>query len=192
MQWGSVAELTTAVATVGALLAAALAARAAIQTNNRQNRRLLRLEVADRERSAAAERRQAEAVACWISLDKSSGLPVVCWTNSSGSPVYNVTLFLSTPCGTTEVRYTFGSPTSPPSLPRAQRLLLDEQGGLIESWERLLDEDEFRVAVIFRDCANRWWLRDYDGVLSGHPDEVSARLVHREALRRFLPRLPMD
>lgn len=176
MEWGSVGELVSGVSALGALVAATFAARAAIKTNNQQSRQLDHLEKAELERREAARREQAEMVAAWISLDKTSDLPQVWWANSSARPVYCVTLFLSTPYGTAEARYNFGGPTESRSLPRAQKALLEHPGAArVASWTQLLNDDSFGIAVAFRDSASRWWFRDYTGMLTSHADENSAR-----------------
>jgi hypothetical protein len=187
MEWGSVAELLSAFGTLAALGAAAVAARAAIRTNNQQSVQLAHLEDADKERSQAAERAQAEKVACWISLDKDSANPRPVWINGSGQPVYNATFFLATPGKVTEVRYAVASPSaSKATLFRAQALLLGDQGSEVRSWEELLDGERLRAAVVFRDTGNRWWLRGYLGHLSQHPTENAAHAAQLESYEDFV------
>lgn len=189
MQWGSISDIVTAVAAVAALVAATFAAHAAIKTNVQQGLQLERLEAADRERLAAEERKQAELVAAWLGLDRAdSPVPVVRWSNSSAQPVYDVTYFMSTPFATTEALYRFAGPTEPTTRPRAQQALLSAQDELVESWEQLLAEDQFRVAVTFRDSGNRWWLRDYFGTVTKQVDEQAAREARQRSLSEFITR----
>jgi hypothetical protein len=70
LQWGSIAEVASSLGTIGALVAAIFAARAAVRATRQQDKQLIRLEVANRMRADEAKRKQAESVGAWIALDK--------------------------------------------------------------------------------------------------------------------------
>ncbi len=157
---GSVAELISAVATTGALVAAVVAARAAMQTTRQQGDELRRLRDAD-------ERRDAAGVAFWMAVDHDRR-PGVRSSNSSRLPIYDLAVWVAVPGELLAVHYRSLGPTIGENLlSRTQRAMEDWAAGqeTAVDWSRLFGADAIGCAACFRDTANRWWLRDFDGML---------------------------
>jgi hypothetical protein len=184
VELGSVAELLSAIGTLAALVAASVAAWAAIRTSNQQGRQLRQLEEAERRRQVELEQRDAARIAFWTGVNSDG--PAVWYVNSSDLPVYNLRIAVVVPGWSADLVYTSLGPTqSERPLKRVRAALLanrDVEGG---AWVAHLERGAFRCAAVFRDPSNRWWFRDYSGVLSRQRDERTAV----EALERQGDRL---
>jgi hypothetical protein len=49
------------------------------------------------------------------------------------------------------------------------------------SWFDLLQQGKLRCASTFRDASNRWWRRDFEGILSRNEDRKGAEECIRSA-----------
>jgi hypothetical protein len=165
MDIGSLAELVSAFGSLAALLAAAIAAKAAVETNRQQTRQLAHLEDAERRRKADIDQKDAARVAAWTGL--SDGLPTVWLINESGLPVYELTIWITVPGDLVRVRYESHGPTESRILRWATKEIIDwgdAHGGV--DWPQSFSVGEIVCAITFRDASNQWWQRDFEGVLS--------------------------
>jgi hypothetical protein len=175
VELGSLAELLSAFGTLAALVAAGIAARAAIRTNNQQADQLRQLEEAERRRQVEAEQREAAMVALWPGVNQDG--PAIWYMNRSGLPVYGLLIRARIPGRTFELTWqSLGPAFRDDPLGRMRReLLAHAPDGTRPDWAGLLESGQFWCAAIFCDTAGRWWLRDFRGRLSRHPDEDAAR-----------------
>lgn len=182
MDVGSLPEILSAIGTLGALVAASVAARSALRTNKQQTLQLQSLEDNQNRQRVREAREQASAVAAWIGIFDE--LPSFRFINSSGLPIYDFTAWVATPDELFEVDYTFVPPSTEMRwLDRVRsRIIVDSSGFPPGYWEGLLDRRELLAAITFRDCSDRWWLRDFQGVLEAHD---SGDIAKEEARRRF-------
>lgn len=171
-QWGSIAELVSAGATVAALVAASIATWQAFRTNNQQGRQLAALEQSERDRTEQAVRADANRVAFWPGFrpdDPRSAF--VYYANTSGLPVYELTLRIAVPLREDPilVRYEALGPEPHHRPLRRTRRELDayarEHGPV--AWGDLLGGRQLRCSATFRDTSGRWWVRDERGALLG-------------------------
>ncbi|GAA2884482.1 hypothetical protein GCM10010472_48290 [Pseudonocardia halophobica] len=161
MDWGSVPDWFSAIATVGALGAAVFAGRAAYG-----QLKLLENENADRQRLE----RQADAagVALWVRVGTEDKLPLVRYINQSGKPIYDLTIWIDTPAHRFRVHRAVAGPSSEPRRMRqgtAELRSIAERVDYGPDWAGLLNGAQLRCASRFRDSANQWWLRGFDGTL---------------------------
>lgn len=178
MDWGSIPDWISAVATASAFVAAAFAAVPAY-------RQLKILEAQDAARRAREAEADAASVAIWARTGTDDGLPLLRYINLSGKPIYELTIWVATP----EQRYLiYRTVTGPQSTTREMRQATAElraaarASGYEPNWSELLDRSQLRCASRFRDSANRWWLRDFDGRLRSAADNqgVPERLLPSE------------
>lgn len=185
MELGSLADLLSAVGTLAALVAASVAAWAAIRTSDQQGRQLAQLEEGERRRQAESDQRDAARIAFWTGVNHDG--PAVWYVNGSGLPVYGLRLAVVLPGRTVDLSWASLGPTSAGERPlKRVRTTLSAHTDLDrEAWVASLADGTFRCAAVFRDAANRWWLRDYFGVLSRQESEEVALAAMRRQARRF-------
>ncbi|MCE3551325.1 hypothetical protein LWC33_07650 [Pseudonocardia sp. RS11V-5] len=171
METGSLAELLSAFASIVALAAAVVAARAAVRTNQQQSVQLSHLEIGEAERRQASRAAQASQVTAWVELAVDNGTPQVNFANSSGLPVYGVTV--ATAAGTRTFRTTYSVLAPRESASRLRRMEDVLPAGI--AWSDLLDAGDLRAALVFRDAKGGWWLRAYDGGLEPFGSEAKAQ-----------------
>ena len=166
-------DTISASASVLALLIAA----AAFWTAHRQLRILARQE-ADRQ----ARERQADAakVAVWVRVTDRAGAgpaPVLRYTNRSGMPVYELTVWVRTPAHEFSIFRAVTGPSGPRDMAEgsAQIAAAAAAAGYHPDWLALLVGRELVCAARFRDAAGQWWLRDVDGVLTEATDRSLPR-----------------
>lgn len=163
MNWGSVPDWISAVSTAVALLAAAAAAIAAF-------RQLRILERQNAERQDQDRQADAAAVALWVRVGAEDLLPVIRYINVSGKPIYELTIWIQTPDRVFSVYRTVAGPaqeTRPMRQGSRELREAAERSAYHPDWLTLLNERRLQCASRFRDSANRWWLRDFDGKLCG-------------------------
>jgi hypothetical protein len=184
---GSIAELLSAFASLAALVAAGIAARAAIRTNEQQGRQLEYIEESNLQRDRESERAQAAGLAVWIQLDHDAIARI--WSvNAGGLPVYRATVYVATPSGVSETHYSVGNPQPEPGLLSRASDKLDADISVPDGfWLHWLESDLIHAAVTFRDASNHWWLRDFRGRLSRHDDEQSAKRAMNASLDEVIP-----
>jgi hypothetical protein len=159
---------------MAALVAAGIAARAAIRTNNQQAEQLRQLEAADRRREAEQEQRDAAAVAFWTGLTSEG--PGVWYANFSNLPIFDLLVRVTVPGHRFSMTYLSLGPTAEHRpLKRVRRRLQahEDESGPVD-WGGLLDVGAFRCAAMFRDSSGRWWTRDTTGLLQRRPDRETA------------------
>jgi len=172
VELGSFAELLSAFGTLAALVAAAIAARAAIRTNNQQAEQLRQLEAAERRRETEQEQREASSVAFWTGHNSEG--PGVWYANFSDLPIFDLLIRVTVPGRSFVITYLSLGPTERHRvLKRLRRILLVPDGDPVD-WEQLLEEGSFRCAAMFRDSSGRWWTRDTAWLLHRHPDRETA------------------
>lgn len=174
-QLGSMADMIAAFGAVAAVVAASIAARAAIRTNNQQNRQIALIVEREAKNDALLKRRQADQVAAWAKIDRERGRPTVQWVNRSGLPVYNLDFWVTLPpFDAVRVSYKIGPPDAEVrSLRRVDSAVHKSalEGGPNVHWAALLDSGQLRAALSFQDIHGVWWFRDFMGVLHECVDE---------------------
>ena len=190
MELGSVAELLSAFGTLAALVAASIAARAAIKTNDQQGRQLQYLERANMERQRDLEAAQAAKIAVWIQQDE-AGAPHVWWLNASGLPIYSSTFTVTSPLTITQVKYSIRGPGGKPyEVARVSRKFLSDAEVFNSSWSDWFDQDALHVAISFRDASGHWWLRDFSGFLLQYDSEESVQRAMSDSIARMQGQAP--
>jgi hypothetical protein len=182
---GSVADWVNAAGTVGAFGAALFAGIVAVRGYRTQQRaidRQLAAHAEDGRRRAQSERQwQASKVAVWVYRGRNS------WTvhaaNSSGLPVYRLTVRISGEDPPFSVAIERGTQAPTPADParkltNALRVVLEQRNALH------MDPNKLHVAIAFTDAAGARWRRDERGQLEEVPesfdfDEVDERLIDR-------------
>jgi hypothetical protein len=185
LELGSFADLLSGFGTVAALVAASVAARAAIKTNNQQGVQLRHLEEAEKERREREEQRVAGVVAAWAGMDDNGA--IVRFVNGSGLPVYDLSIWVLTPDRLFCVEYATHGPTSNSRPLRRVGIDLNTYATDADVWASWLNEGKFRAAAVFRDTTNKWWLRGFDGSLSQQPDRQTAHRSVKAEHARFSP-----
>lgn len=168
---GSLSEAVAALTALFALLVAALAARATIETNRAQQRsielqrqQLERVVYEQRRRAEDKHRRQAERVAAWYGLKKRGpiSVPVFFLRNASDVPVYAVTAYVLEP-DPGPVRRVLDIQDTPVLPPTSDPVVLTVR--VPSEFPRSRYEEVFEVGMYFRDASGQFWHRDTDGVL---------------------------
>lgn len=161
----SVPDWISAVSTAGALVFAGVAAVAAF-------RQLGILRGQARDRQAREEQAGAAGVAVWVRVFDQGGrgrAPVLRYINSSGIPVYNLTIWVATPEHTFVVTRTVTGPSAAARVMVGGTQQMRQQSARLiydPDWSALLERGDLTCAMRFRDSSNQWWLRDIDGMLS--------------------------
>lgn len=161
LDWGNVPDWISAISTAIALAGAAGAAYAAFK----QLRILEQQEVARQDRDKQAD---AAGVAIWARVGADDDLPVIRYINVSGKPIYELTIWIQTPSHTFLVHRTVTGPAQETRLMRKgtkEIYAAAEEAGYHPDWASLLESGQLQCASRFRDTANRWWLREFDGGL---------------------------
>ena len=178
MEIGSLSDLLSAIGSLTAVVAASIAARAAIQTNNQQSTQLRYLEGSEQRQREEREREQASKVAAWMALGMEDylDLPVCVWANSSGLPLYDITFYVALPNKLVRTKYSALGPTSTTDLPRVHRAIMRDApvGADKMTWVKLLDLRALRAAISFRDVFDNIWLRNFSGELIKHSTMAAA------------------
>lgn len=173
-QWGSVADAVAAVGTVGALIAATIAARAA-QGQLRATRRQVEYQAEQLAKMDERSRReQAEKVSAWVHYDIPYGGgdewidprmvdhgEAAILNNASESPVYDVAVMVSP-----THRFTMFYSDLPPGRMEADDVTLP----LKEYYAMDPYAGPYRLAIIFTDRAGVRWFRDFQGQLTQRPE----------------------
>ena len=188
--WGDVPTWVTAVATIGALVAAGFAARGAFRLLDVERRR-------DAERAEAELQWQADLVAAWADREQQQRgrMP---WTaegayvaNGSPLPIYDVavTWFYPDASGNLEFRceqaikgglvpsgggfYSLTNRGSGPPPHRRAVDVLDAHGAPVRAQEAE-DLAQYRLSVAFTDTGGIRWLRGVNGLLRRDEDARTA------------------
>lgn len=180
MELGSIAELVSAFGTIAALVAASVAVRATIKTNNQQGVQLRYLEDAESRRRVEADQQDAARIAVWMGIDD-DGQPVARLANDSGLPTYELSVWVAISTDMLRISYQVHGPTNGARILRRVRnelLGYSERDSPID-WAELLATGQLSCAATFRDASNRWWLRDFDGTLVRKPDRDVAESAVR-------------
>lgn len=167
LNWGDVPTWISVVASVGALIFAALAAIAAY--------RLFKVE-AERDRQASNDQqaRQAHAISAWYELNEQRRLYGCHLRNASDSPVYDAAIEFYLPMSEGGLNYRgvdvhkLVPPTEQPRFIGMTAPLAANIGGHVPG---------LVVAISFRDAAGNLWRRDTNGRLSAIDDRTVGRLM---------------
>lgn len=169
LDWGSVPDWLAGVGTIGALLFAYRAVRAANRQNQHQAAQLARLENDQRERDEEQRRGQASKVALWWQhRDESASGPAYAFyvSNTSDLPVTEVVFVVRTPHSQVEC---LAVPYIPPRIREINSMEFDVV------FSRLRDDFvEFQghgpsgdmAAIEFTDMAGLRWRRNLSGNLT--------------------------
>lgn len=189
MDLGSIADWVNAAGTVGAFGAALFAGIVAVRGYRTQQRaidRQLAVHAEDERRRAQSERQwQASKVAVWVYRGRNS------WTvhaaNSSGLPVYRLTVRISGEEPPFSVAIERGTQGPIPAdtarkLTNALRVVLDRRNALH------MDPNKLHVAIAFTDAAGVRWRRDERGKLDEVPDSFDFDEVDERLIDRLVPR----
>ncbi|TWF77197.1 hypothetical protein FHX44_113102 [Pseudonocardia hierapolitana] len=189
MDLGSVADWVNAAGTVcafGAALFAGIVAVGSYRTQQRAIDRQLTAHAEDERRRARSERQwQASKVAVWVYRGRNS------WTvhaaNSSGLPVYRLTVRIAGEEPPFSVAIERGTQGPTPAdtarkLTNALRVVLDQRNALH------MDPNKLHVAIAFTDAAGVRWRRDERGKLDEVPDSFDFDDVDERLIDRLVPR----
>jgi hypothetical protein len=192
LETGSLAELVSAFGALAALFAAGIAAKAAVNTNRQQTRQLAHLEESERRRRTDADQKDATKIATWTGLD--DGRPVIRLINQSGLPVYELTVWVKLGGSLLKVPYVAHGPAETRVLRRATAAILAwaESQEEATDWGQIFSNRGFLCATTFRDTSNRWWLRDFEGVLSSQVGQESAILSLQDSYRNVAQQSLLD
>ena len=177
MQLGSIAELVSAFAALGALAAATVAAWAARGTLRGQRSELSLLREQHNRRIEKDDRAASSKVAVWARTDRGEKA-VLRYINASGVPVYALTVWAVIPGHRFDVFYTVIGPTA---TSRTLRRGSEELQGLVVEkcpdvdWVWLLRNEKIVASATFRDLNGVWWHRALSGVLTEHSDAHGAK-----------------
>jgi hypothetical protein len=189
VDFGSIADWVNAGGTVGAFGAALFAGIVAVRSYRNQQQaidRQLAAHAEDEHRRAQRERQwQAGKVAVWVYRGRNS------WTvhaaNSSGLPVYRLTVRISGEEPPFSVAIERGTQEPTPAdtarkLTNALRVVLDQRNALH------MDPNKLHVAIAFTDAAGIRWRRDERGKLDEVPDSFDFGDVDERLIDRLVPR----
>jgi hypothetical protein len=175
LEIGSLSEAVSALATVGALVAASIAGRAALQTNRQQSKQILLQEQAEIDRQSDRRQSQASRIASVVVLEQRDDRPSIAWINGSGVPVYDVTCFVIVADRMIAINYrTSVGGSKRRKLGRVTEKLHEEFTFTRAEWRALLSSGRLMTAIKFRDANNVWWCRGFDGTLTEHPNNNAA------------------
>ena len=181
MQTGSLAELVSAFAALGALVAAVVAAFATLRTYQQQQEE-------QRQRNAAEERSASSKVAVWARTDRGVNAALR-YINASDLPIYALTVWVVIPGRCFEVFYSVVGPSPESRTLRRGTALMQEKAvadGLEVNWKSLLESDRIAAAITFRDLGNRWWHRQLSGELKKYGGAEEARRAASEDIDIWL------
>ncbi|MBW0089663.1 hypothetical protein I4I73_02115 [Pseudonocardia sp. KRD-184] len=179
MDLGSVPDWISAIATVGALVAAVVAGWAAYQ-------QLTMLKNDARKRQRLEDQADAAGVAIWVRVGTKDKLPLIRYINRSGMPIFELTVWIDTPDHRFRIYRTVAGPAFDTREMRQGTTELRAIAARLNyepDWNGLLDETHLRCASRFRDSANKWWFRDFNGTLSGAKEKPGAPQRHGESNR---------
>lgn len=189
VDFGSVADWVNAAGTLGAFGAALFAGTVAVRSYRTQQKaidRQLAGHVEDERRRAQSERQwQASKVAVWVFRGRNN------WTvhaaNSSGLPVYRLTVRISGEEPPFSVAIERGTQSPTPAdtahkLTNALRVVLDQRNAVH------MDPNKLHVAIAFTDAAGVRWRRDEHGKLDEVPDSFDFDGVDERLIDRLVPR----
>lgn len=191
MAWGTVPDWIVAIASVGALIAASWAARAALTQVRFARSQSSHAEEQAREASEqttlmrrSQDREQAALVAAWLELDPTYGLRAMV-LNASPAPVYDVTVnFHSHSRHEREYMAILLPDRNHIDLPGLSAAIGDavaQRPSILKAWaaqsegvtlgqEMTEAQSPIGLTINFHDGAGRCWTRELTGELTG-PDE---------------------
>lgn len=165
----------SAAASVLALVLAGAGVVISRRASQLQARQIDSLEKQNDDRINAERREVANKVAVWASIGTTDDKPTVRFINASMTPIYELTIYVSTPFGDFELPYNVHGPRHEPSRLRGPTAELQKLMDGQDNAHTLVREGQVAVACSFRDTSGIWWSRMPTGELHEETDGAAAR-----------------
>jgi hypothetical protein len=174
---GSWPDWIQSIATVGALVFAGLAAKAAIRTSNQQSTELEAMRRDELDREGEKRRSQAAQVGIWLD-PHTERYPDVFLYNASRLPVYDTTVQISLDSTTRSRKYAVRIPNSAPHvleyMTQELRSALTDLNVPVDDQFELISMNRLAVKMCFMDSSGAWWSRTNKGKLMHHSTQAEA------------------
>lgn len=190
LDWvAGISGAVAALATAAAFVAAVLAVKAANRTNAHQAAQIGKLEEIERHRVELAAREQAATISVWMSTDPAQELEITV-ANSSPQPVYDAVIYVQVVQRVFQGPSYVVRPQTTRQIPRISRGAIADANAAIThdlgfrnalvhlshlrpdgtmDVMSLMATPYFALAISFRDNANSYWVRGFDGRLELMP-----------------------
>jgi hypothetical protein len=171
-------ELPTWLSAAASVLALVLSGAGVLisrRASQLQARQITNLEQQNNDRLDAERRETASKVAAWASIGTTDEKPTVRIVHASPTPIYELTVYVTTPFGDFETPYNVHGPRYEPTTLRGATIELQKRTDGHDEARKLVREGRVAVACSFRDASGVWWARLSTGQLHEETDGLAAR-----------------
>lgn len=188
VDWGTVPDWLAGVGALAAVVFAAMAARAALRTNDQQTYQLAQLERSEQRRADTERRALASSVTAWVRAERDEPAEVN-FINGGRLPVYNLAVVLTCSSQRATIHYAVRGPHADPIMMKRvtlelRRMLSEEGVRENNDWQPLVARGLLTVAISFMDSNGSWWARYAEGELTEFPDRLAAQCAISAEHRR--------